>query len=228
MRRESVCRARCEGVAAALRENIARRGDAAGDGAPLRAIEPAIRPPAEAVRDGVRVFKPEAGEADLRVAIGHVVVVAIGIEEQERRVHHPDSAAPALDRGGDAQPIDERLLLPENAVAIRVLEDRNLVMRRVLVRRRQRRLIVNGAPEDIVAHRLQRRRGTGIGDIARPTSARAHRSSGRPAGGRRARRGVAGPPGRAGRGAPSARRPARAAARRVAECGAAGGAGSAA
>src|SRR5262249_39431137 len=40
--------------------------DRRGAGASLRAVNPSVRPPRQAVRDGVSVFQPKAGEMNLR------------------------------------------------------------------------------------------------------------------------------------------------------------------
>ena len=49
--------------------------DVAGDGAPLRGIQPAVGPPAQVVGDAVRVLDAKAFEMHHRVAVGHVVAI---------------------------------------------------------------------------------------------------------------------------------------------------------
>ena len=58
--------------------------DPGRDGAPLRAVEPAVGPPGHRVDGRVRVLEPEPGEQHLGVAVGPIVVVSIGIEQQVR------------------------------------------------------------------------------------------------------------------------------------------------
>ncbi len=95
--------------------------DVAGDGAALAGVQPAVRPPLQAVGAGVGVFQAEAFQQDLRRAVGHVVVVLVRVEEEVRRIEHPQAAA-ALDAGGgDVQPLDEGLVLVEDAVAVACL-----------------------------------------------------------------------------------------------------------
>src|SRR5882724_6864455 len=77
--------------------------DLRGDGAAVRAIEPAVRPPAQAVGHGVCVLDAETREVDNRIAVGDVVVVLVGIEKEIWRIEHPHAAAPALDGGADVQ-----------------------------------------------------------------------------------------------------------------------------
>ncbi len=89
------------------------RRHVAGDGAPLSGIEPAIGAPAETVGDRMRVLDAEALQMHVRVAIGHVVAVRVGIEQQIRRIQHPHAAASERERRGEAQAIDERLVLVE-------------------------------------------------------------------------------------------------------------------
>ena len=59
---------------------------------PLSAVEPAVRPPGEVVGERVRVLHAEAGEQHFGVAVGHVVAVAVGVEEQVRGLQDEDAA----------------------------------------------------------------------------------------------------------------------------------------
>ena len=70
-------------------------------GAALRAIEPAVGAPLQRVDHRVRVFHAEAGEQHLGIAVGHVVAIAIGIEQQVRRLADIDAAV--ADRQGRGQ-----------------------------------------------------------------------------------------------------------------------------
>ena len=66
-------------------DGVARR--AAGD-----AVEPAVRPPGEVIGQRLGVLHAEAGEQDLGVAVGHVVAVAVGVEQQVGRLEDVDAA----------------------------------------------------------------------------------------------------------------------------------------
>ena len=85
--------------------------DVGGDGAPLAAVEPAVRAPGQRVGDRVGVLHAEAGEQHFRVAVGHVVAVAVGVEEQVGRLQDEDAAVAEREAGGEVQPGDEVLRL---------------------------------------------------------------------------------------------------------------------
>ena len=116
----------------------ARPSHVAGDRRPLGRVKPAVGAPAQAVDDRVRVFQAEPLEMNFGVAVGHVVVVAIGIEEQIGRVEHPD-AAPAASAATVAmfRPSTKRLVPVEDAVAVGVFVDRDLVLAAEVVGRRR-------------------------------------------------------------------------------------------
>ena len=69
----------------------------------------------------------------------------VGIEEQVRRIEYPDAAAAPGAGRGDVQPVDEGLVLVEDAVAVGVLVDGDLVAPLEVVGRRRRHLVVDGA-----------------------------------------------------------------------------------
>src|SRR5262249_53906581 len=111
---------RVNGTPGADTTGLAGTLDLSGDGAALASVEPAVGAPAQAVDDRVRIFEPEAFQQHLGIAVGHVVVVAVRIEKQVRRVQYIHAAPAAGTRGPDAQPIDEGLLLVEDAAALGV------------------------------------------------------------------------------------------------------------
>ena len=154
----------------------ARAGHMAGDRRSLSRVEPAVGAPLQAVDHRVRVFQPEALEVDLGVAVGHVVVVAVGIEEQIGRVEHPDAPAPARDRGGDVQAVDKGLVPVEDAVAVGVFMDRDLVLAAEVVGRGRGDLVVDGAPDAVVADHLEPGRERDTADTGPPRAARVRRS----------------------------------------------------
>ena len=132
-----------------------RTSDVAGDGRPLGRIKPAVGAPAKAVDDRVRIFQAEPLEMNFGVGIGHVVVIAIRVKEQIRRVEHPDAAPAASQRGDNVQAVEKRLVPVEDAVAVGVFVNRDLVLAAKVVGRRGRNLVVDGAPHTIVADHLQ-------------------------------------------------------------------------
>ena len=132
----------------------ARPNHVAGDRAPLRPVKPAVWSPTKTVRDRVRVFETEAGEMHFGIAVGDVIVVPVRIKEQVRRVHHPDAAATAANRRADIQAFEKSFVLVENAVAVGVLVDRDLVRANEMMRRWRRHLVVDGAPEIVATEHL--------------------------------------------------------------------------
>ncbi len=77
------------------------------DGASLRTVEPAVGPPGHRVDGRVGVLKAEAGQEHLGVAVGPVVAVSIGIEEQVRGLADEDAAVTDGQAGGQVQAVDE-------------------------------------------------------------------------------------------------------------------------
>ena len=106
---------------------VLRTADNAGDGAPLGAVQPAIGTPAEAVGDGVRVFEAEPLEMHGRVAIGTIVVIAVGIEQQVRRLQHPQPVAIKGEGRTEAQPFDKDAMLVVATIAIGVFMNRDAI-----------------------------------------------------------------------------------------------------
>src|SRR5687767_9822258 len=103
-------------------------------GASVDAVEPTVGSPRQAVGERVRVLEPEAFEPYLGLAVWQPVSGCIAIEEQVRRVHHPDAAAPRQHAGGDVQAGDDVLVGLEPPVAIRVLEHGDFVRTADVVR----------------------------------------------------------------------------------------------
>jgi hypothetical protein len=66
----------------------------------------------------VCVLESKAREQNLRVGIGHIVAISVGVEKKIRRIKHEVPAAPVLDRGADVQAIDKDGVLVESAVAV--------------------------------------------------------------------------------------------------------------
>ena len=79
--------------------------DLGRDRAPLKTVEPAVGPPGQRVRHRVGVFHAEAGQEHLGIAVGPVVVVAVGIEEQVRRLEDEDAAVAEGQPARQVQPV---------------------------------------------------------------------------------------------------------------------------
>ena len=69
----------------------------------------------------------EPVEHDLGRAVGHVVAVAVGDEQQLRRAEQPDAAEAELDAGEPLHVVGEDRAPVEPAVAVGVLEDQDAV-----------------------------------------------------------------------------------------------------
>jgi hypothetical protein len=78
----------------------------------------------------VRVLLAPAVEPHLRGAVGPVVAVAVGEEQQLRRGADPDAAEADLQPADQVQPLGEDRPPVEAAVVVRVLEDQDPVLRR--------------------------------------------------------------------------------------------------
>ena len=127
---------------------------ATGGRAALAAVNPAVRSPHQTVRDGMCVLQTEAREMHRGRSIRHVIAIAIGIEEQIRRVHDPDTIATGQDGIGHVQSINEHLVLVERAIAIRVFVNGNHITAAIMIRRRRRNLVVVGAVILVAAEHL--------------------------------------------------------------------------
>ena len=103
----------------------------------------------------MRVLEPEPREQDLGVAVGPIVVVAIGVEQQVGRLADEHAPMPDGQRRGQVQALGEDLDRIGAAVAIGVLQDLDPVRAPHSPRRRLGHLVVLG-PEILVnRHRLE-------------------------------------------------------------------------
>ena len=114
--------------------------------AALRRVEPAVRPPAQAIDHRVRVLQPESGQVHNRIAVRNVVSVFVRIKKQIRRIQHPDPATAVSQRGRDVKAVDEGFVPVKHAIAVGVLVDGNLVASANVVGRRRRHLVVDRTP----------------------------------------------------------------------------------
>jgi hypothetical protein len=148
------------GVAAAVAEQLEAvrdgmvapdallEGDAAylgGDGAPLAAVQPTVGPPGERIGDGVGILHAEALEQHLRVAVGHVVAVAIGIEEEVRHLQDKDAAMAERDAAGEIEVLDEVPGFGRPTRVVETFEDGDAVCPLGPFGRRLRHAVVDGA-----------------------------------------------------------------------------------
>jgi hypothetical protein len=69
--------------------------------------------------------RPKPREAHFGIAIGHVIAISVRIEEQIRRVHHPQTTVPAQHGVRHVQAIEHDFGFVESAIAIRVLVNRD-------------------------------------------------------------------------------------------------------
>src|SRR5262249_47411680 len=92
----------------------------------VEAIEPAVGPPGERVGQLVRVGAAKAGDDDFRLA-GRLAVGPLAVEEDVRRVGHPDAAVADRDAGGDVEALGEDGDLVVVAVAAGALQDLDAV-----------------------------------------------------------------------------------------------------
>ena len=98
-----------------------------GDGASLQTVEPAVRAPGQRVCHRVGVFHAEAGEKDLGIAIGPIVAVAVGVEEQVRRLEDEDTAVAEGQPAREIQAGHEIMSAIDAAVSVDVFEDRDAI-----------------------------------------------------------------------------------------------------
>ena len=118
--------------------------DLGRDGAPLQAVEPAVRPPGQGVGHRVGVFHAEAGQEHLGIAVGPVVAVAVGVEQQVRNLENEDAAVAEGQAARQVQPGHEVVGAVGPAVAIGVLQDRDAIGTLRPARRRLGDAVVDG------------------------------------------------------------------------------------
>ena len=104
------------------------------------------------------VLEPEAGQEHLRVAVGPVVAVPVGVEQQIRRLADEDAAVTNGQPGSQVQAVDEDLRLVGPAVAVGIFEDLDPVGASRAARRRVGHPVVLGAKILVDGDRLQPRR----------------------------------------------------------------------
>ena len=95
-------------------------------------VEPAIRRETETVGEVVivRLGHGESVEHHLGRAVGNIVTVGIGDEQQLRRTHQPDPAAPHLDARQHLDVVGENLARLRDSVPVGVLENDDAILQR--------------------------------------------------------------------------------------------------
>src|SRR6266850_8221552 len=75
----------------------------------------------------MRVLHPKASEANDRITVGNVVLIAVGIEQQVRNVQHKYAAVSEREASGQVEAIEEIMSLVRLTVPICVLKNRDAV-----------------------------------------------------------------------------------------------------
>ena len=140
--------------------------DAATHRAALCAVQPAVRPPRDAVGHGVRVLKTKPGEVHFRVGVRDVIAVFVRVKQQVRCVHHPCTVVSRQGGVGEAEFVDEHLVGVVGAIAIGVLVDGDAAAAGCVVRGRLGLAVVFGAVI-LVATNLAQPGRVGVLDVVR-------------------------------------------------------------
>ena len=92
-------------------------------------VEPAIRPPTQPIGKVVIIAlrHREPIENDLGLAVGNIVLVRIGNEQQLGRTHQPDTTPPHLDTGQHLDLVGENLSGIGFPVAILIMKNENSI-----------------------------------------------------------------------------------------------------
>ncbi len=131
--------------------------------APGDAVEPAVRAPGEVIDQRLGVLHAEAGEQDLGLAVGHVVAVAVGVEQEVGHLEDVDAAVAERQPRAEVQTGDEVREAVGPAVAVGVLADRDPVgaLRAPWVAVRAL-AVIDGPRPAVHLHALRARRESGI------------------------------------------------------------------
>lgn len=138
--------------------NALLKGDAADvgrDRASVGSVEPAIGAPLQRIGKRVRVFHAEPAKQNFRIAVGQVVLVLVGIEEQVRRLHDEHAPVPQGQAGRQVQTGNEILALVGVTVAVNVFQNRNPVDSLRTTRGRLGHAVVNRTQIVIDLHHLE-------------------------------------------------------------------------
>ena len=117
------------------------------------------------------ILDAEALEMDDRIAVGAIVPVGIGIEEEVGRLEDPQAPGIESEARDEAQAIDENPMFFGDPVAVGILVEGDLVETAVVVGRGGRHLVVDAPQEGIAAdHRQPRRLGV-LDELGHPDPA---------------------------------------------------------
>ncbi len=152
------------------------RRDITGRCGAVRSVQPAVRAPHQTVRDRVRILQSEPREVHHRVAIGNVIPVGIGIEQQIRRVEYPDPPATGDKGCRNIESRDDILVGVVRSVGVGVLEDGDLVRSRYMMRGRRGEPCRTPPADTGRNESPSARRERDTAGTARPTSAHGRRS----------------------------------------------------
>ena len=94
-----------------------------GHGAALGAVQPPIRSPDKAVGVGMGILHAKPGQQHLRIPIGNVVAIFVGVEQKVGRLHHEDTAPTQRQSRGKVQARNEIPRLAIATVGVRILQD---------------------------------------------------------------------------------------------------------
>ena len=108
----------------------------------MHAVEPTIRAQDDTVAHRVRVLESEPREMHHRRAVGDIVTVRVRIEQQVRRIHHPDAAVGAHGGVGHVKTVLEDRMLVVDAVVLRRFMDRDDVGPLIVMGRSRRDAVV--------------------------------------------------------------------------------------
>ena len=126
-----------------------------GRGTALHPIKPTVWAPVQIVSHRMSIFEAEAGKADFRVAVRHIILIAVRIEQQVRWIQNENPTATHRNAGGNVQTSDKILVRLEPAVSVAVLQNRDLVGAANMMGRWQRDLVKDCAQVFVVLHDLE-------------------------------------------------------------------------
>ena len=123
--------------------------------AALRAVEPAVRAPGQRVRHRMSVLQTKPAQQHFGIAIGNIVMIAVGVKQQVRRLNDEHAAVAYRHAGSEVQTGDEVLEFVRHTVAIGVFADRDAVLAFGPARRRLRHAVVFRSQILVNADRFQ-------------------------------------------------------------------------
>ena len=117
------------------------------------------------------IFDAEALQMDDRIAVGLIVPVGIGIEEEVRGLEDPQAPGIEGEARDEAQAIDENAVFFHDPVAVGILMEGDPVETAVVVGGGGRHLVVDAPQEGVAADHRQPRRLRVLDELGRPDPA---------------------------------------------------------